>query len=109
VEWCVRSVDFAFDCGSSIVSLIPTRAGNGALDALAGTGDFFPPTLGMLEETVARGVALQRGRVFADLWDLARLKDCGDCFEARTTRLWKINLEQRVAPPVSCAACRGSR
>jgi len=109
VEWCGRSVDFAFDCGSSVVSLIPTRAGNGALDALAGTGDFLPPTLGMLEETVARGVALRRGRVFADLWDLARLKDCGDCFEARVSRLRKINLEQRVAAPLSCAACGGSR
>jgi radical SAM enzyme (TIGR01210 family) len=109
VEWCGRSVEFAFDCGSWVVSLIPMRAGNGALDALMDTGDFLPPTLGMLEETVARGVALRRGRVFADLWDLARLKGCGDCFDARTNRLRKINLEQRVAPPISCAACEGSR
>ena len=109
VEWCGRSVDFAFDCGSSVVSLIPTRAGNGALDALADTGDFLPPTLGMLEEAVARGVALRRGRVFADLWDLERLKDCGDCFDARMSRLRKVNLEQRVGPSISCAACGGTR
>lgn len=109
VEWCDRSVEFAFDCGSSVVSLIPTRPGNGALDALADAGDFLPPTLGMLEETVARGVALRRGRVFADLWDLERLKACADCFDVRASRLRKMNLEQRVAPPVPCSVCGGSR
>lgn len=109
VEWCVRSLDFAFDCGSSIVSLIPTRAGNGALDDLARTGEFLPPTLGMLEESAARGMPLRRGRVFADLWDLERLKDCGDCFDARALRLRTLNFEQRVAPPIACAACGGGR
>jgi radical SAM enzyme (TIGR01210 family) len=109
VEWCGRSVDFAFDCGSSVVSLIPTRAGNGALDALAGAGDFIPPNLEMFEESVARGIAFRRGRVFGDLWDLERLKDCGDCFDARASRLWKINLEQRVPPPCSCSTCGGGR
>ena len=107
VEWCDRSVEFAFDCGSTAVSLIPTRAGNGALDALAGAGDFLPPTLRMLEESVARGLALRRGRVFADLWDLTRLKDCADCFDAREDRLRRINLEQRLAPPIRCFSCRG--
>ncbi len=109
VEWCGRSVDFAFDCGSSVVAVIPTRAGNGALEALVRTGDFLPPTLGMLEESVARGVALSRGRVFADLWDLERLKDCGDCFDSRISRLRKVNLEQQVALPISCESCGGSR
>ena len=109
VDWCGRSVDFAFDCGSSIVSLIPTRAGNGALDDLARTGDFLPPTLGMLEESVARGIALRRGRVFADLWDLEKLKECPDCFDARALRLRTLNFEQTVAPPVSCVACGGGR
>ena len=72
-----RSVEFAFDRGASVVSLIPTRAGNGAIDALAARGEFDAPTLGMLEECVARGVDLGRGRVFADLWDsrgLSRLR-----------------------------------
>ena len=35
LDWACRSVEFAFDCGASVVSLIPTRAGNGALDALS--------------------------------------------------------------------------
>ena len=109
VEWCDRSVEFAFDSGSSVVSLIPTRSGNGALDTLALAGDFLPPTLGMLEETVARGIARRRGRVFADLWDLARLKHCDECFDGRASRLQKINLEQRVPPPVRCSSCAGGR
>ena len=33
VEWANRSLDFAFDCGASVCSLIPTRAGNGAMEA----------------------------------------------------------------------------
>ena len=28
-EWARRSIDFAWECGSSVVSLIPARAGNG--------------------------------------------------------------------------------
>jgi len=105
----VARIGFAFDCGSSVVSLIPTRTGNGALDALAASGEFVAPTLAMLEESVALGVSSGRGRVFADLWDLARLRDCEDCFDARAERLERINLEQRVPAPVSCAACGGGR
>src|SRR5262249_9622205 len=37
VEWAKRSLDFAFDCGTSVCSLIPTRAGNGAMEALTAT------------------------------------------------------------------------
>jgi radical SAM enzyme (TIGR01210 family) len=43
IEWARRSADFAFDCGAEIVSLIPTRAGNGALDALMASGEFAAP------------------------------------------------------------------
>ena len=56
---------------------------------------------------IARGLALRRGRVFADLWDLTRLKDCADCFDAREGRLRRINLEQRIAPPIRCSSCGG--
>src|SRR5262249_10493403 len=49
LEWCLRSVGFAFDCGASVVSLIPTRFGNGALETLADQGEFSPPKLAMLE------------------------------------------------------------
>ena len=43
--WLARSVDVAFDCGATVVSLIPTRGGNGAMEALAATQHFTPPSL----------------------------------------------------------------
>ncbi len=39
-EWAARALDFAFDCGATAVTLIPTRAGNGAMEELAAGGDF---------------------------------------------------------------------
>ena len=85
LAWAARSLDFAFDCGAAAAVLIPTRAGNGAMDALARRGDFVPPTLAMVERALADGIAAfaERGRVFADLWDLERLRDCAACFPDR--------------------------
>jgi hypothetical protein len=105
--WAARSLEFAFDCGSSSAVLIPMRAGNGAMDALARRGDFEPPTLGMLERALADGIAAcgARGRVFADLWDLERLRGCAACFPKRRRRLEGMNLAQRALPPVACADC----
>jgi len=107
LAWAGRSLDFAFDCGATAAVLIPTRAGNGAMDALARRGDFVPPTLAMVERALADGIATfaERGRVFADLWDLERLRDCAACFPARRHRLERMNLEQRVPPPLTCGDC----
>ncbi len=101
LEWAKRSVDFAFDCGAGVVSLIPVRAGNGALDAL----DFTPPKLTTLEAAHDYGVGLRRGRVFADLWDLEKFSDCMVCLPARRDRLQQMNARQTIIPRVSCAAC----
>ncbi len=110
LEWCFRSAAFAFDCGATAIALIPTRAGNGALDELARRGDFLPPTLSMLERAASETLACfaGRGRVFADLWDLERLRACGACFPARRGRLESLNLEQTIPPPVPCPDCGGS-
>jgi hypothetical protein len=105
VLWACRSVEFAFDCGASVVSLIPTRAGNGALDALAERGEFSLPGLASVEDTLAFGLALRRGRVLADLWDLERLRRCAQCFEPRAERLRAMNLTQSVPAPIGCRAC----
>jgi archaeosine synthase beta-subunit len=104
-EWLVRSVDFAFACGASAVSLIPTRAGNGALEALAQAGSFEAPTLADLERSLALGLEHSRGRVFADLWDLGRFAHCAQCHAVRADRLRLMSLEQRARPAVDCAAC----
>ncbi|HYP25185.1 MAG TPA: radical SAM protein [Blastocatellia bacterium] len=103
--WAERSVDFAFDCGASAMALIPTRAGNGALEALAKRGEFSPPRLATLEAATAYGIGLKRGRVFSDLWDLERLADCAGCYSARALRLREMNLRQEILPPVACRVC----
>lgn len=111
-EWLLRSLDFAVETGASVISLIPTRAGNGGLDALAADGSFRSPRLADLERSHAlsldRVITSQRPaatRVFADLWDLDRFSDCALCVEARRARLHAMNLEQRVLPPVACDGC----
>ncbi len=73
-EWLRRSVDAAFDCGASVVSLVPTRPGNGTMEALAELGEFTPPGLDDIERSFALALdhAQGRGRVFVDLWDLER-------------------------------------
>lgn len=108
LEWANRSLDFAFACGATAVTLIPTRAGNGAMDALAIQGDFSPPSIGMLETAFQYGLGLGKGRVFADLWDLPRFSRCRSCYDARAARLRRMNLDQAVAEPVGCNECGGS-
>lgn len=102
LEWAARSIDFAFDCGATVVSLIPTRAGNGALEALTAEGQFSPPRLVTLEAAHEHGIRQQRGRAFADLWDLERFATCPQCLPARKERLRRMNLEQVVLPRVEC-------
>ncbi len=104
-HWLGRSVDLAFDCGASVVSLIPMRDGNGAVEALADEGLYDAPTLDGFEAAMEQAIEGARGRVFADLWDLERLASCGACFGARKARLTRMNLTQRAVAPVSCEAC----
>jgi archaeosine synthase beta-subunit len=42
--WLLRSVEFAAQCGASVISLIPARGGNGAMEALTAQGLFRAPT-----------------------------------------------------------------
>jgi radical SAM enzyme (TIGR01210 family) len=109
-EWLGRSVDLAFACGATAVSLIPTRSGNGAMEALAESGLFEAPTLTSFERAVkfARERARGRGRVFADLWDLDRLAVCPHCAAHRVERLRLQNLHQLGAEPLTCARCAGN-
>ena len=107
--WAGRSVDFAFDWGATVVSLIPTRGGNGAMEALTAAGQYTPPPLAMLESALQYGLGLRRGRVFADLWDLERFSNCSGCFPARHARLDCMNLTQVVSPEIACDACGNPR
>ena len=100
-----RSVDFAFDCRASVVSLIPARAGTAELEVLASTGDFAPPKIETLEAAHDYGLGLRRGRVFADLWDFEKLVGCQGCVADRRERLNQMNLEQAVLPRIQCQSC----
>lgn len=107
LEWANRSIDLAFRCGASAISLIPTRLGNGAMEELAARGLFSQPKLRTLESAVAYGLRQARGRVFADLWDLEKFSECKECFDARKERLREMNYRQALLPPVQCGACEG--
>ena len=103
--WAERSLDFAFDCGATAATLIPTRGGNGTMEELASLGNFSPPSLATLEAAHAYGIDLHRGRVFADLWDLKPGADCPHCHPARVARLREMSVRQQILEPVSCTAC----
>ncbi len=105
MHWAQRSLDFAFDCGATAATLIPTRGGNGAMETLAEAGMFVAPDLKVLEDAAAYGLRLRRGRVFTDLWDVRLGQECVHCYDARVQRLRKMNLDQSLTTPVHCNAC----
>ena len=105
VDWSLRSITFAFDCGATCVSVIPTRAGNGVMERLQAEGFFSSPKLSSLEHVLAAGMEINRGRVFADTWDAARFAECTTCAAERVERLRQMNLSQTILPRVECAIC----
>lgn len=105
IEWAVKSADFAFDCGATVVSLIPTRSGNGAMDTLLESGEFVLPRIATLEDVQEQALDLRRGRVFADTWDLEQFSQCPACLEKRRQRLHLVNLTQQLQARIKCPAC----
>ena len=106
-DWLRRSLDVSFASGAAVVSLVPTRSGNGAMDALSDLGLFRPPTLADIERSLELALthAGITGRVFVDIWNLERFASCPECFASRRRRLHTMNLEQQIAPRTDCGAC----
>lgn len=102
--WLLHSLDTSFASGASVVSLVPTRPGNGAMEALAEAGMFRPPDLDDIERSFALALthAAGRGRVFVDLWDLDRFAHCKCCLAERHARLEAMNLQQNILPQRPC-------
>ena len=99
-RWALASVEVAAEVGCGLVALLPTRGGNGAMEALAAAGHYTPPSLALLEDVFDR--ALGRGvRVVVDLWDIDAIAAGADELERRKERLDAMNLEQRVLPRVT--------
>lgn len=105
VEWALQSVEFAFDRGVLCCAVIPVRAGNGIMEQLAAAGQFSSPTLSSLETVLERGIAMNRGRVFVDLWDARQFAACDRCVDARVARLGRMNLNQSMEPAIDCPDC----
>ena len=105
VAWTVRTVEYAVERGASVVSIIPVRGGNGEMERLQGLGQFTPPTLSQLEESLDLSVKLSGTVVTADLWDVERLPACEHCRSGRIARLRRLNLTGRVEPRLACSKC----
>ncbi len=103
LDWARRTVSFAMDCGATACSIIPTRGGNGAMEALALT----PPKLRSLETAQEYGLRFRRGRVFADLWDIEKFYDC-ECSAGRARRIESMNRTQQIPDPIICRVCESS-
>jgi hypothetical protein len=102
IYWAERSMDFAFNTGVECCTIIPVRAGNGAMDFLMGKGDFNLPDIHSLEMVLEYGIGLNKGRVFADVWDLGLFSNCNNCIKKRTDRLIEMNMSQEIATPIKC-------
>jgi radical SAM enzyme (TIGR01210 family) len=102
IFWAQRSIDFAFSAGVECCTVIPVRAGNGALDLLMEKNYFAQPDIRSLETVLEYGIRLNSGRVFADVWDLDMFSSCKKCIDKRTNRLITLNLSQKITSPVRC-------
>ena len=99
LAWACRSLDVAAECGAKVCSVIPTRGGNGAMEAL---GEIWqPPKLRSLEAAMEYGLSLKPLRVFADLWDVEKFYDC-DCSASRAGRLAEMNQTQQIPAAIAC-------
>jgi len=102
VYWAKKSIDVAFDCGVECCTVIPVRAGNGAMDILLEKGDFSLSNIHSLETVLEYGITLNAGRIFADVWDLGLFSSCEKCLDQRTNRLISMNLSQSIEPKITC-------
>ncbi len=103
IFWAERSIDFAFSAGVECCTVIPVRAGNGAMDLLMEKNYFAQPDIRSLETVLEYGIRLNSGRVFADVWDLGMFSSCKKCIDKRTNRLITLNLNQKITSPIRCS------
>lgn len=105
VEWTVRTVRHAVECGAAVVSIIPVRGGNGELERLASLGNFTPPTLSQLEWALEECSRFSGCVITADLWDVDLLPGCADCRSRRVERMRAFNLYGAAAGTLHCQRC----
>jgi radical SAM enzyme (TIGR01210 family) len=103
IYWAKKSIVYAFNAGVECCTIIPVRAGNGAMELLKERGDFCLPDIQSLETVLEFGIELNAGRVFADVWDLSLFSSCNKCLEKRAERLIDINLRQAIVDNYKCS------
>ncbi|MEZ6138791.1 MAG: radical SAM protein [Pirellulaceae bacterium] len=98
IEWCIRSVEYAHALGVRHISIVPLRAGNGAIEHLQSQGLFTPPLASSLEATLRAVVELPGAIVTADLWDWHRLRGLEEAGGAEfKRRIEAMNLTQHLS------------
>ena len=112
-QWAAASVRHAVAAGARSVALIPVRGGNGELERLQRLGEFRPPDLALIEESLALGleaVAAPRRRVSRGSEDPRHMESLAlgletvDDLTAVQVDPWDL---EHVAS--TCGACRASR
>lgn len=107
-DWVERSVRHAVAQGVRHVALIPLRAGNGVMEALATSGEFVAPSAEDVEAVFSAALKLtgDRAVVSLDLWNIERLLEDRQCCAAdRAARWHEINLSGQPEPDVECNHC----
>ncbi len=106
VEHAIHSVDYSIECGASVCVVIPVRAGNGAVEAIAAETGWQPPRLHSLEAVHRYGVGLNKARVFADLWDSHRFVAC-EHDTVRVNNMEAMNANQHLMDAAMRLECCG--
>jgi radical SAM enzyme (TIGR01210 family) len=105
VEWTIRTVQYALRLDVDVVSIIPLRPSPGEMERLAAAGHVELPTVEMLERSLCGSLASAQATVLADLWDVAALRGCDRCREARIDNLRGMNETGIASSPVTCEFC----
>ncbi len=108
-QWAAASVRHAAAAGARSVALIPVRGGNGELERLQRLGEFKPPDLSVVEESLALGLETvdDLTAVQVDPWDLERV--ASGCRSCRAGRMQAIGEMNRTGEPgrTACDDCGG--
>ncbi len=97
IRWAFKSAAFAIcEMGTGVVSLIPTRSAEGAMETLRQSGDFTPPTLKLFLEAVRRvhQTMAADARILADVWDLESFGESAEITRSIREELIRLNLSQ---------------
>lgn len=107
IEWAIKSIEFAVEAGSGCVAVIPTRAGNGAMEVIEKEGLYTKPEIRSIERVMDAVLPIEEVRVFSDLWEMRKFAKCEACADQRISRLERMNFTQMPSEKIGCGECGG--